>query len=67
MYCVNIIYPNEQIIIKVKYMELKSAFFKTIIGILLYFAIIDIVIYLQVGIPSTPLDWIYVPIYNIKH
>lgn len=45
--------------------KIKNFLLLSLMGVLIYFAIIDIVIYLQVGIQSTPLDWIYVPIYNL--
>lgn len=54
-----------QIIVMVKEKIIKGILLKLLIGLIIYFAIINILIYYQFGIPFTPREWLLNPLFNL--
>jgi len=54
-----------QLIIMVKDKELKNTLIKLFFGLIIYFAIINIVILFRYGTLFTPLQWLFNPLYNL--
>jgi len=43
----------------------QSILLKLFTGIIIYFAVINILIYIQYGIPFTPREWLLNPLHNL--
>lgn len=54
-----------QIIIMFDEDALRNVLLKLFIGLIIYFAVINILIYFQFGIPFTPREWLLNPLFNL--
>lgn len=62
----NNINKGHQIVIRIDMNKLYSTILKLFAGLLLYFAIVNILLYFTYSIPFTPEAWIINPIHNLK-
>ena len=54
-----------QLVIMVDEKTVKKYFIKLFLGLIIYFAIINIWIYFEYGIPFTPREWLLNPLFNL--